>query len=315
VPTPGVRTIAQLSELLQVPPAQCLKTLIVDGGDGRVVALVLRGEHELNAVKAQKLPGIAHPLRMASAAQVAQATGCEPGFLGPVGLRCPVFADFAALAVADFVCGANAADAHLTGVNWGRDLPEASAADLRNVVDGDPSPGGSGSLKIVRGIEVGHIFQLGRKYSASMNASVLDEAGQPVTMLMGCYGIGVTRIVAAAIEQNHDERGIIWPDPLAPFHVALVPLNLHKSARVRAAADALYAELTAAGIEVLYDDRDARPGVKFADAELLGIPHRIVVGERGLDAETLEYRHRRATDSEYFPAGTAVEFIRGRLQL
>ncbi|MFI4914167.1 MAG: proline--tRNA ligase [Steroidobacterales bacterium] len=315
VPTPGVRTIAQLTELLQVPPAQCLKTLIVDGGDGRVVALVLRGDHELNAVKAQKLPGIAHPLRMASAAQVAQAIGCEPGFLGPVGLRCPIFADFAALAIADFVCGANAADAHLAGVNWGRDLPEASAADLRNVVDGDPSPGGSGSLRIVRGIEVGHIFQLGRKYTASMNASVLDEAGQPVTMLMGCYGIGVTRIVAAAIEQNHDERGIIWPDPLAPFHVVLVPLNLHKSARVRAAADALYAELTAAGIEVLYDDRDARPGVKFADAELLGIPHRIVVGERGLDAETLEYRHRRATDSENFPAGTAVEFIRGRLQL
>jgi prolyl-tRNA synthetase len=313
VATPGARTIAEVSALLRVPAARCLKTLLVAGSDDGVVALVLRGDHELNAVKAQKLPGVASPLRMASVAQIIDASGCEPGFLGPVGLKCPVYADHAALRLADFVCGANARDAHLTGVNWARDLPEPAAADLRNVVAGDPSPTGRGRLKIVRGIEVGHIFQLGRKYSEALGATVLDESGRAVTMLMGCYGIGVTRIVAAAIEQNHDERGIIWPDPIAPFHVVLVPLNLQKSERVRAAAERLYAELTSAGIEVLLDDRDARPGVKFADAELLGIPHRVVVGERGLDAGRLEYRHRRAEASEEFPLDAALEFIRGRL--
>jgi prolyl-tRNA synthetase len=216
--------------------------------------------------------------------------------------------------MADFVCGANARDQHLTGVNWGRDLPEPQAADIRNVVDGDPSPGGKGQLQIVRGVEVGHIFQLGRKYSTAMNATVLDESGQGIPMLMGCYGIGVTRIVAAAIEQNHDERGICWPEPLAPFLVALVPLNAHRSERVRETADRLYQEFTAAGIEVLYDDRDARPGVKFSDVELLGIPHRIVIGERGLDGGRLEYRHRRAADSEDFPLDQALAFIRSRLQ-
>ena len=204
-------------------------------------------------------------------------------------------------------------DAHLVDVNWERDLPTPPGADLRNVVAGDPSPTGKGHLKIVRGIEVGHIFQLGRKYSSAMNASVLDEAGQAVTMLMGCYGIGVTRIVAAAIEQHHDERGIIWPEPLAPFHVVLIPLNLQKSARVRERADALYAELGAAGIEVLYDDRDARPGVKFAEAELLGIPHRVVLGERGLEAGTCEYRHRRASDNEDIPLAGILEYLRKRL--
>ncbi|MFI4906058.1 MAG: proline--tRNA ligase [Steroidobacteraceae bacterium] len=315
IATPGARTIEQLSALLQVPPWRCLKTLIVEGSDGTPLALLLRGDHELNALKAQKLPGVANPLRMASAAAVQVATGCAPGSIGPFGLKAlRVYADHAALAMADFVCGANEEDMHFRGANWGRDLPEAPAADLRNVVPGDPSPSGHGNLRIVRGIEVGHIFQLGRKYSAAMNATVLDEAGTAIAMLMGCYGIGVTRIVAAAIEQNHDQRGIIWPDPIAPFHVALVPLNLQKSSRVRAVADALYAELSAAGIEVLYDDRDARPGVKFADAELLGIPHRVVVGERGLDAGTLEYRHRRATDSEDFPQHAAIEFIRSRLQ-
>jgi prolyl-tRNA synthetase len=315
IATPGARTIEQLSALLQVPPWRCLKTLIVEGSDGTPLALLLRGDHELNALKAQKLPGVANPLRMASAAAVQVATGCAPGSIGPFGLKAlRVYADHAALAMADFVCGANEEDMHFRGANWGRDLPEAPAADLRNVVPGDPSPSGHGNLRIVRGIEVGHIFQLGRKYSAAMNATVLDEAGTAIAMLMGCYGIGVTRIVAAAIEQNHDQRGIIWPDPIAPFHVALVPLNLQKSSRVRAVADALYAELSAAGIEVLYDYRDARPGVKFADAELLGIPHRVVVGERGLDAGTLEYRHRRATDSEDFPQHAAIEFIRSRLQ-
>jgi prolyl-tRNA synthetase len=315
IPTPGAHTIEQLSALLGIPASRCLKTLIVAGDDGTPAALLLRGDHELNAVKAQKLPGIANPLRMASAAMVQAATGSPPGSVGPIGLTgLRVYADHAALAMADFVCGANAEDQHFTGANWGRDLPEAQGADLRNVVPGDPSPSGNGRLQIVRGIEVGHIFQLGRKYSAAMNATVLDEAGTATAMLMGCYGIGVTRIVAAAIEQNHDQRGIIWPDPIAPFTVCLVPLNLHKSPRVRAAADALYAELCTAGIEVLYDDRDARPGVKFADAELLGIPHRVVVGERGLDAGTLEYRHRRATESVDFPQHAALEFIRSRLQ-
>jgi prolyl-tRNA synthetase len=315
VATPGARTIGEVCAALQVSADRCLKTLLVAGNAGPV-ALLLRGDHELNAIKAQKLEGVASPLRLASATEVQTATGSEPGFIGPVGLLgVRIYADHAALAASDFVCGANLPDMHLQGVNWGRDLPEAPAADLRNVVDGDLSPSGHGRLRIVRGIEVGHIFQLGRKYSSAMQASVLDEAGAPVEMLMGCYGIGVTRIVAAAIEQNHDTHGIIWPDPIAPFHVVLVSLNAHKSERVRAAAEALYAELGAAGIEVLYDDRDARPGVKFADAELLGIPHRIVIGERGLDAGRLEYRHRRAESSEDLPQNAAVDFLRSRLRL
>jgi prolyl-tRNA synthetase len=315
IPTPGAHTIEQLATLLGVPATRCLKTLIVNGSDGAPAALLLRGDHELNAVKAQKLPGVANPLRMASAAAVQDATGSAPGSIGPLGLTgMQVYADHAALAMADFVCGANQEDVHYTGANWGRDVAEPVAADLRNVVAGDPSPSGNGRLQIVRGIEVGHIFQLGRKYSAAMNATVLDETGAGIPMLMGCYGIGITRIVAASIEQNHDQRGIIWPDPIAPFNVVLVPLNLQKSARVREVADALYLELGAAGIDVLYDDRDVRPGVKFADAELLGIPHRVVIGERGLDAGTLEYRHRRAADSEDFPQHDALQFIRSRLQ-
>ncbi len=312
VPTPHVRTIAELAALLKVPAERCVKTLIVDGADGGLVALVIRGDHELNAIKAQALPQVASPLKMAAPERIARELGTAIGFLGPVGLRCPILADHSAAALADFVCGANAPDAHLTGVNWGRDLPEPAAADLRNVVDGDPSPSGKGNLAIARGIEVGHIFKLGRKYSESMGATVLDEQGKSVTMLMGCYGIGVTRIVAAAIEQNHDERGIIWPEPIAPFDVVLVPMNLQKSARVREASERLYAELDAAGFEVLFDDRDARPGVKFADAELYGIPHRLVVGERGLDAGRLEYRHRRATASEEFALADAVSFLRSR---
>jgi len=313
IATPGARTIAELARQLQVEPARCVKTLIVDGSDGEVVALVVRGDHELNAVKAQKLPGVAAPLTMASAAQVQRATGTEPGYVGLVGLKCRINADHSALALADFVCGANEKDQHLTGVNWERDVHGATAADLRKVVEGDPSPSGKGHLQIARGIEVGHIFQLGDKYSRPMKAAVLDEAGREVTLLMGCYGIGVTRIVAAAIEQNHDERGIIWPQPIAPFQVILVPLNLQKSARVREVSERLYEELTAAGIEVLYDDRDARPGVKFADAELLGIPHRLVVGERSLEAGKLEYRHRRDNASIEFPTADARDFLRQRL--
>ena len=313
VSTPGARTIADVARLLKVEPARCVKTLVVEGTDGQVVALVVRGDHELNAVKAQKLEGVASPLRMASAERVLAATGTEPGYVGLVGLKCRVYADHSALALADFVCGANEKDMHLTGVNWDRDVQGAVAADLRNVVAGDPSPSGRGRLKIARGIEVGHIFQLGRKYSTPMKAMVLDEAGREVTLLMGCYGIGVTRIVAAAIEQNHDDRGIIWPAPIAPFQLVLVPLNLQKSARVREVSDRLYQELSAAGVEVLYDDRDARPGVKFADAELLGIPHRLVVAERGLEAGRLEYRHRRDTASTEFPASEALAFLRARL--
>ena len=310
VPTPGKKTIEDVASFLGVQPRQALKLLMVEGKEGGVVALVLRGDHELNAIKAQKLAGVASPLRLASAEAVLAATGCEPGYLGPRGLRCPVYADHAALVLADFVCGANVSGQHLTGVNWGRDLPEPKAADLRNVVAGDPSPGGAGTLTIRRGIEVGHIFQLGRKYSEAMQASVLDEAGKPVVMFMGCYGIGVTRIVAAAIEQNHDAAGILWPEPIAPFTVVLVPLNAPKSQKVRELAERLYAQLQEAGVEVLLDDRDARPGVKFADAELIGIPHRIVISERGIDAGKLEYRHRRASDNEDWP----IEEILSRLQ-
>ena len=313
VATPGVRTIADLAAFMKLPATRLLKTLVVEGADGGLVALLLRGDHELNALKAQKLPAVATPLRLADAARISAVFGSEPGFLGPVGLRIPVVADHAAAQAADFVCGANQVDAHLAGVNWGRDTPEPATADLRNVVDGDPSPAGPGRLSVARGIEVGHIFQLGQKYSEAMRATVQDEQGRDIVMYMGCYGIGVTRIVAAAIEQNHDERGIIWPAPLAPFDVVLVALNWEKSAAVRERASELYRELAGAGIEVLLDDRDARPGVKFADAELFGIPHRLVVSERGLAAGKLEYRHRRADASEELAGDGALEFLRGRL--
>jgi len=313
VSTPGTRTIAEVSALLKVAPNQCVKTLIVEGVNDTVVALVIRGDHELNAVKAQKIVGVASPLRMATAPRVLAATGTEPGFLGPVGLACRVVVDHAVAALADFICGANEKDAHLTGVNFGRDLPEPEAADLRNVVDGDPSPSGKGSLVIRRGIEVGHIFQLGRKYSEAMQATVLDPAGKSLTPLMGCYGIGVTRVVAAAIEQNHDEKGIIWPEPLAPYTVLLVTLGHDRSEAVRATADRLYAELGAAGIDVLYDDRDARPGVKFADAELLGIPHCVVIGDRGLAAGRLEYRNRRSGENTEIAADGVLAELQKRL--
>ena len=313
VATPGARTIADVAALLKLPASRLVKTLLVDGAEGGVVALLLRGDHELNAVKAQKLPGVASPLRMASSEAISSGTGTEPGFIGPVGFKGKVYADHAVVALADFVCGANRKDAHLTGVNWGRDLEEPAAADLRNVVDGDPSPSGKGKLAIARGIEVGHIFQLGRKYSDAMGASVLDESGKATTLYMGCYGIGVTRVVAAAIEQNHDARGIIWPDAIAPFQVVVVPLNASKSQRVKETAERLYTELVASGYDALLDDRDERPGVKFADSELIGIPHRVVVGDRGLEKGVLEYRHRRAESAEEFPAAEALAFLRGRL--
>jgi prolyl-tRNA synthetase len=288
-----------------------VKTLVYEGDDG-LVAFLVRGDHELNEVKASKLAGVARPIRMASNEAI-QAAGAEPGFIGPVGFKGRLYADHSVLALADFVVGANRKDAHLTGVNWGRDLPEATAADLRKVVPGDPSPTGKGTLSIARGIEVGHVFQLGQKYSEAMGATVLDVSGKASTLYMGCYGIGVTRVVAAAIEQNHDARGIIWPDAIAPFQVVVVPLNANKSPRVKETAERLYNELLASGVDVLLDDRDERPGVKFADSELIGIPHRVVVGDRGLEAGKLEYRHRRAEAAEEFPAADAMAFIIGKL--
>jgi prolyl-tRNA synthetase len=312
VVTPHARTVAELSEFLGVPAARCAKTLLVDGKDGDIVALVVRGDHELNAVKAQKLPGVASPLRMANADRIRETTGAEPGFIGPIGFAGRIYVDHAAAQLADFVCGANDKDRHYTGVNWGRDLPAPESHDLRNAQAGDPSPTGLGQLRIARGIEVGHIFQLGRKYSDALKATVLDEQGKGVPMFMGCYGIGVTRVVAAAIEQNHDANGIVWPEAIAPFSVVLVPINYQKSPLVQQAADELYEQFQSAGVDVLLDDRDARPGVKFADSELIGIPHRIVIGERGLGAGTLEYRHRLDAASSDIPAGEAVRFVRSR---
>lgn len=315
VSTPGVRTIDEVAAFLKVAPAQCVKTLIVDGEDGTLVALLLRGDHELNPVKAARVPGVSSPLRLATPEQVLAATGAPVGAIGPVGLGLQIVADHGVLALADFTCGGNAADTHLTGVNWGRDLPVPAAFDLRNVVEGDPSPGGGGALALARGIEVGHIFQLGDKYASSMHAVVLDQDGKERVMTMGCYGIGVSRVVGAAIEQNHDEHGILWPEPMSPFDVILVELNPKKVPSVTAAADSLYNDLKAAGLDVLLDDRDARPGVKFADADLIGIPHRLVVGERGITAGKVEYRHRQSGNEEQVDLAHVVEFLQARRQL
>jgi prolyl-tRNA synthetase len=314
VSTPGARTIDEVGQFLSAKPEQCVKTIVVEGESDDLVALVLRGDHEINVRKAENLPGVAAPLTMAAAERIQEAIGCPPGFIGPVGLAIPVFADHAAAASADFICGANATDFHLTGVNWDRDTPEPEAADIRNVVAGDPSPGGGGALSIARGIEVGHIFQLGDSYSRKMSATVLDRHGAEITMLMGCYGIGVSRIVAAAIEQNHDERGIIWPEPMCPFSVILLSLNAKKSDAVDKTTEALYDKLCQAGIEVLLDDRDTRPGVKFADADLLGIPHRLVIGERGLKEGLIEYRCRESGAEDKVAVDRVVDFLLDRLQ-
>ncbi len=296
VDTPGQHSIEDVSQFLKTTADKCIKTLVVKGQNVPLVELVLRGDHELNKVKAEKIPEIATPLEFASTEQIKKLLHCAPGSIGPVNINIPVIVDHSALQLADFICGANDDGKHLTGVNWGRDLPEPQGVDIRNVVKGESAPDGSGKLDIARGIEVGHIFQLGKKYSESMKATCLDENGDAQTLTMGCYGIGVSRILAAAIEQNHDDNGIIWPDAIAPFHVSLVPINMHKSQRLRDAVMALYKELQDAGIEVLLDDRKERPGVMFSDAELIGIPHRLTFGERGLDAGTIEYRSR--TDSE-----------------
>lgn len=297
VATPGKKTIADVAEHLGVAAADCVKTLIVDGADGPI-GIVLRGDHALNEIKAQQLPGVAAPLRMASDASVRRVTGAGPGSVGPVELSIPLHVDHAAYALADFVCGANDDDWHLTGVNWARDTAVTASVDVRNAVAGDPAPGGAGKLALIRGIEVGHIFQLGDVYTRAMGASVQDADGKDSVMTMGCYGIGVSRIVAAAIEQCHDERGIVWPGPMAPWQVVLVPINQQRVAAVADAAESMYQELTARGVETLLDDRDARPGSKFADAELLGIPHRVVISERGLTAGHFEYRARVAEESE-----------------
>ena len=309
VKTPAARSIDALCDMLAVTPQQTLKTLIVDGTDGPV-ALALRGDHELNAVKAQKISGVATPLTMADAETVRKVTGCEPGFAGPIDLDIPVFYDHATANMADFVCGANESDMHYTGTNIGRDIKAVATVDIRNVVSGDPTPGGNGTLSITRGIEVGHIFQLGDQYSRAMNATVQDSGGKDSVMSMGCYGIGITRIVGAAIEQNHDDNGIIWPAPLAPFDVVLVPINMHRSEAVREAAEALYEELQNAGLDVLFDDRNTRPGVMFADAELIGVPHRLVISERGLKANELEYRQRRDEESRNLNREVALNLLK-----
>ena len=301
VDTPKQHTIEQVCDFMKVTPQQCVKTLLVKGNEeGSVVALVLRGNHELNDIKAEKHPLIATPLTFATPEQVTEACGANIGSIGPVGLTIPVIVDRAAAHIADFVCGANQNEQHLSGVNWSRDLPEPETADLRNVVAGDASPDGKGVLNIVRGIEVGHIFQLGDNYSEKLNANVLAESGKSQILTMGCYGIGVSRVVAAAIEQNHDDRGIIWPLALAPFQVVLVPINAHKSARLREAAEAMYQTLVNAGFDILLDDRCQRPGVAFADMDLIGIPHRLILGERGLDEGNVEYKRRADGHSTKF---------------
>ena len=299
VDTPDQHSIEEVSQFLNIAPHQCLKTLLVEGADeSSVVALVLRGDHELNEIKAERLEQVKSPLRFASEEQVKAAAGCAPGSVGPVGLAITVIADHSAVHTADFVCGANKDNQHLQNVNWERDLPIPLTADIRNVVEGDISPDGKGTLSILRGIEVGHIFQLGDKYSRAMNATVLDENGVNQVMTMGCYGIGVSRVVAAAIEQNHDDNGIIWPQAIAPFDVALAPINMQKSEHLAAAIEKLYEDLTAAGLSVLLFDQKERLGSMLANIELIGIPHRLVLGERGLDSNTIEYKGRRDTNTQ-----------------
>ncbi|VFM96175.1 MAG: prolyl-tRNA synthetase [Candidatus Kentron sp. G] len=308
VDTPAQHTIDEVAAFLHVPAERCLKTLIVQGENDTLVALVLRGDHELNVTKAARLPQVASPVLFAGAEAIQAATGAPPGFIGPVGLDLPILVDQAAAVAGDFVCGANIEGKHRTGVNWERDLPLPEVVDLRNVVDGDPSPDGRGTLRIARGIEVGHIFQLGTKYSESMHAVCLMEDGQATPLVMGCYGIGISRVVAATIEQHHDQHGIRWPAAIAPFTVALLPMNMHKSLRLRDAANQLYRAFLDAGVEVFFDDRAVRPGVMFADADLIGFPHRVVLGERGLDRGVVEYKARTDKESREVPLEEIVAF-------
>lgn len=319
VATPNAKTVADVAALLQQDMALVSKTLIVyaakaeDKAPQTLVALVLRGDHELNEIKAEKLPQVQSPLVFASEEEIRAAIGAGPGSLGPVGMPIPVIVDRSAAHLSDFICGANKDGYHLTGVNWERDIKDYSVADLRNIVEGDASPCGKGKLVIKRGIEVGHIFQLGDRYSQALKAGVLNEEGKHQIMTMGCYGVGVSRIIAAAIEQNNDEYGIIWPDAIAPFQIALIPMNMHKSVRIEEATVRLYNELTAAGFEVLFDDRKERPGVMFADMELMGIPHSIVVGERNLDNQQVEYKNRRSGEKEMLDISAVVEAMAHKL--
>jgi prolyl-tRNA synthetase len=314
--TPDVHTIDELVTQFGVPVEKTVKTLVVEASEesgSGFIALLVRGDHTLNEFKAAKLEQVAKPLRFATEEEIRETIGAGPGSLGPVNLDIPCIADFSVAVLSDFSAGANIENKHYFGINWQRDAPVPEVADLRNVVEGDPSPDDNGELRLARGIEVGHIFQLGTKYSTSMNAVVLGEDGKSHVMYMGCYGIGVSRIVAAAIEQNHDDRGICWPEPIAPFQVAVLPMNAKKSHRAREAAEKLYAELMEAGVDVLYDDRNVRPGVMFNDMELIGIPHRVVIGERGLDNGMLEYRQRTASENEDIPLEGALENILARL--
>ncbi|GER20918.1 proline--tRNA ligase [Variovorax boronicumulans] len=324
-PTPGKSTCADVAELLDVPLATTVKSLVLatdvlDAAGNiqgaQIWLLLLRGDHDMNEIKVSKLPGLDKGFRFATTAEIDEHFGCKPGYLGPLNLKKPVklVADREAAVLADWITGANEIDFHMTGVNWGRDLPEPDlVADLRNVVAGDASPDGKGVLAIERGIEVGHVFVLGTKYSKDMNATYLDEGGKPQFLEMGCYGIGITRLPAAAIEQNHDERGIIWPDALAPFTVVVCPIGMDRSPEVKVAAEALYEELLAKGVDVLLDDRGERPGAMFADWELIGVPHRVVISDRGLKEGQLEYQGRRDTAATKVPAAGIADFIAGKL--
>ncbi|MGH8540771.1 MAG: proline--tRNA ligase [Stenotrophobium sp.] len=313
VATPTQKTCEDVAALLKLPLTRTLKLIVVRAREGGLIALALRGDHALNSLKAEKHPKVAAPLQLATDEEIKSTFGCVPGFLGPVGGKVPVLADHAATALSDFVCGANEEGFHLTGANWGRDADEpAETADLRNIVEGDPSPDGKGTIKFYRGIEGGHVFQLGKKYSKAMSLTVLDEKGQAVTPEMGCYGIGVSRLVAAVLEQSHDANGMIWPDAIAPFRAIICPIGMDKSAAVKAATEKLYADLVAAGIEVLLDDRGQRPGFMFADADLIGIPHRIVIGDKGLANSQFEYKHRKAEKAEMIAA--TADAVLGKLR-
>jgi prolyl-tRNA synthetase len=312
IDTPNAKTIAELVEQFNLPVEKTVKTLMVKATEGSaypLVALLVRGDHELNEVKAEKLPQVASPLTFATEEEIRAVAKAGPGSLGPINLPIPVVIDRTVAAMSDFATGANIDGKHFVGVNWERDVALPEVADIRNVVEGDPSPDGKGTLLIKRGIEVGHIFQLGTKYSEAMKASVQGEDGRNQTLTMGCYGIGVTRVVAAAIEQNNDERGIVWPDAIAPFQVAILPMNMHKSFRVKELAEELYSTLRAKGIDVLMDDRKERPGVMFADMELIGIPHTVVIGDRNLDSEEVEYKNRRAGEKQMIKTSEIIDFL------
>ncbi|PFG55559.1 prolyl-tRNA synthetase [Vibrio sp. ES.051] len=317
VDTPNAKTIAELVEQFELPIEKTVKTLFVkasDEVDAPIIALIIRGDHELNEVKAENLPQVAAPLEMASEEEIRELIGAGPGSLGPVGLKLPFIVDRSVAVMSDFGAGANIDGKHYFGINWGRDAELGQVEDLRNVVEGDPSPCGKGTIQLKRGIEVGHIFQLGNAYSAAMNCGVLGPDGKNVILEMGCYGIGITRVVAAAIEQNHDKYGIIWPDAIAPFQVAIVPMNMHKSEEVKEAAEKLYAELTAMGIEVLFDDRKERPGVMFSDMELIGVPHTIIIGDRSMKEGNFEYKNRATGEKTPIAMADIVEHVKAQLK-